>query len=222
MNTHNTSSSLTRDWVKFGVLYGFLALFAYLSRFMPLPEGILLMGYFFFGPCLILFSISLYYLVQHYRPSALSGSFLALNAMSGVAVAMMFVVQNLNRHQYQILRDSESANFTAEQIRELMTAVFGVQAGIGMVWDIFIFTGTAILAIALILIPRLPMRIVGMLGLPIALAGLGFNFYAWPEVNPISIGLPDVGPIVGGWYGLVYTLHVWAYFRDRDALGDAR
>lgn len=218
MNTSTTMSVTTdRRWILFAAVTGLLCLAAYFSRFLSLPSEWAIVGYFFFGPLLALFSLGLYHRLKDEGAAPATQSFLICNILAGVSVANMFVVQSLNSHHWGRMLGRDSQPFSREEVREIMEAVFTAQAGIGMVWDIFIFLGSLFLAYVLIRKTGLFFKAVGAAGFLLSIAGLALNFYAWPDVNPKTIGLVDVGPFMGGWYGVVIGWLVYEAVKYRNA-----
>jgi hypothetical protein len=73
-------------------------------------------------------------------------------------------------------------------------------------WDVYIGLGTGCFAIAMLRHPRFG-KAMGIAGLVLAAAVLGFNLFTFP-IPPAEAGLLDVGPAIGLWY-LVATILMW-------------
>lgn len=210
----NTTHRLQNQWIRYGSVFGFLCFLAYFSRFMSIPYSASIWGTFLFGPLLALFSISLYHYMKSESDSVLNQSFVICNILAGVSVVNMFTVQNQNYWRHQKLLKEHSEIFSKDELWAVMDGVNSVQAGIGMVWDIFIFLGSIFLSVELLRRAGYFKKLIGLVGLILSASGLIMNFYAWPEVNPTSIGLYDLGPYIGMWYLFPYGLILYESIKN--------
>lgn len=203
----NPESQYLLKWIKTGVIAGAACALAYFIRFLPVPSSVRVPGYFLFGPLLIISSLAVFRYLTREKKSVLSEIFLVNNGLAGAMVTLMFVVQSANIAHYRKLLRVETRPFDDEQIKMVMNAIFTVQGGIGMVWDIFICIGSIFLGCALIQRSRLE-KVVGALGFLLGTLTLTFNFIAWPSVNPETVGLIDLGPYIAVWYVFVLLILV--------------
>ena len=191
------------SWARFAVIAGLLACAAYFGSvvFHVLPRGFSRVLFFAFGPLSVASTVGFYYAVRpHVAGIALTIGAL-FNVIAGVIVNIMAVVQTTQFTVIpgQIREASDEAS--KEVLTHVLWGVNVVQSGLDVSWDIFVNTGTALLAIALARHPRFGL----LFAIPGALVGGGalvLNLYTFPAA-PASAGLVDLGPAVGLWYVLV-------------------
>jgi hypothetical protein len=90
---------------------------------------------------------------------------------------------------------------TKSTLEWIWKVVDKVQLGLDVSWDVFIAIGTLLFAVNMLGHPRFG-RIIGGIGVALAILLLGFNLYSFP-IPPANAELIDFGPFVGLWYLVV-------------------
>ena len=201
INTHRHIP--TAVWAKFAVIVGLLACASYFGSVVihVFPRGVSRTLFFAFGPLSAASTIGFYFAI---RPHAESISLFVgtiFNVIAGVIVNMMAVVQNT---QFTVIpRQIREASDEAskEVLTHVLWGVNVVQSGLDVSWDVFVTTGTAMLAIALARHPRFGL-LYAIPGVVVGFGALVFNLYTFPTA-PAAAGLFDLGPAVGLWYVVV-------------------
>jgi hypothetical protein len=205
------AEAMALRWVKIGIGAGLATCFVYpLVSMAPLPRVLLVVLASTLGPLLALASLGLRETLWLHRESVVGDLGALFNILAGVLLESMLLVQLAVR-----LRTSDEAS--AEQI-------VGVWLGLDVAWDVYIGAGTGCFAIAMLRHPRFG-RVMGIAGLVLAAAVLGFNLFTFPT-PPAEAGLVDVGPAIGLWY-LVGTILMWrsiSWVKDtaKDVCGQPR
>ncbi len=141
------------------------------------------------GPLLTIASIGLREFLNLFRPRLTADLGAIFNALAAALLTAMLLVQF-----------AVGIKTADEPPREAVA----VWLGLDMAWDVYLGLGTLFFAINALGHPRLG-RIVGALGLVSASGLLALNLYSFPT-PPAGAGLPDFGPVTGGWYLLVSLL----------------
>ncbi|TFG74617.1 MAG: hypothetical protein E4H23_11765 [Chrysiogenales bacterium] len=181
------------QWVQAGIGAGLATCIVYpLVTMAPLPRVLLVVLASALGPTLAVASLGLRQALRLHEETVVGDLGALFNVLAGVLLEAMLLVQLAIR-----LRASGEAS--AQQIA-------GVWLGLDVAWDVYIGLGTGCFAIAMLRHPRFG-KAMGIAGLVLAAAVLGFNLFTFP-IPPAEAGLLDVGPAIGLWY-LVATILMW-------------
>ena len=154
------------------------------------------------GPLLAIASWDLRQFLDLNRPRLTADLGAMFNALAGVLLTAMLLVQLAIG-----IRTADQPTREAE----------AVWLGLDVAWDVYIGLGTLFFALNALTHPRLG-RVVGSLGILIALGLLAFNLVTFPT-PPANAGLIDLGPLIGGWYLLVTVLIIRSRTWVRQAAG---
>lgn len=193
-------------WLRFSVVCGFATSLSYISAvFMPLPEKVSLFLSFVFGPLFMLASYSVYYIISPWKDSIFLRAGVLLNIAGTAALTMMAVVQQSSFLLHDKFKTGEHDGISNEQLKWMFKEVNSIQLGMDVTWDIFISSGTFLLAFSLYGHPVFK-RLFSVIGMLLALLLFGFNLAYFP-IPPGSSGSIDFGPMVATWY-LLFTIWV--------------
>jgi hypothetical protein len=179
------------------MIAGLLAVTAYtlvvIGQMLDLPEAAAIPIAASFGPFLLIASYGLREAL-HWRGASMAADLgLAFNALAAALVTAMFLVQIGVGDAFPTDRDAAMTS--------VVHMVDRVQLSLDMAWDVFASFGAVMFGLAML--GRAPFGpLLGSLGVVVGATLLALNLYAFPRL-PIEIGLPDVGPALGGWYLLV-------------------
>jgi len=194
-------------WARFAGITGIASVLAYFSAALlpaiaPVPDSVVLVLAFAFGPLLSISFLGLYrYMSTHSNgPTLQVGALFGI--IAGVLVTTMLVIQvgnNMVLEQGLAEADTDAAK---ELLRTAWRAVNRVQYLVDVVWDIFICVASILVGIAMLSHPSFG-KIWGGLGILAAGLLLIFNLYTFPFV-PTESGLVDLGPVLALWVLAVY------------------
>jgi len=128
------------------------------------------------------------------------------NVLGAATFTLMGLVQLSVHYQVETLSRKGDIPFA------LPAAVDAVQLGMDVAWDVFISLGTLLFALCMFKDPRFG-RIIGLLGVFIALALLVLNILTFP-IPPANNNLIDLGPLLGFWY-LAVTIFLGRWLATR-------
>jgi hypothetical protein len=200
MSTDTTSRS---SWARFAGITGIASVLAYFgAAFLPVPDAVVLVLAFAFGPLLSVSFLGLYRYMSAHRdgPVLQVGSLFGI--IAGVLVTTMLVIQlgnNMVLEQGLAEADTDAAK---ELLRTAWRAVNRVQYLIDVAWDVFICVGAILVGVAMLSHPSFG-KIWGGLGILAASLLLILNLYTFPFV-PGESGLVDLGPALALWVFAVY------------------
>jgi hypothetical protein len=176
---------------------------AFLPEIAPVPEVVVMLLAFAFGPLLSVSFLGLYRYMSHHRDGPVLQAGALFGIIAGVCVTTMLVIQLGNNVVLeQGLAEAGSAA-AEETLRTAWQAVNRVQYLIDIVWDIFICVGSILVAIAMMGHPRFG-RIWGGLGVVAAGLLLILNLHTFPFA-PAASGSVDLGPVLALWIFAVYV-----------------
>jgi hypothetical protein len=161
-----------------------------LAVFSPLPDLAKVILAALMGPLLGIASWGLRQFVTLHRRSLAADLGALSNALAGVVVTAMFLIQAAIG-----MRIHGKPGLETE----------GIWLGLDVAWDVYLGCGTLLLAMSVLHHPKLG-RVIGGAGMLVAAALLVSNLATFP-VPPGNAGLIDLGPVVGVWY-LVVTIMV--------------
>ena len=150
-----TESTDPRTWTRLAWVTGLASIACYFgAAFIPLPDVLLRLMAFAFGPLLSVSFLGLYRYLAAHRDGALLQVACLMGIIAGVMVTIMLVVQvgnNMVRAEALAEADSDAAR---EAVRVAWRAVNRVQYLVDVVWDLFICAATMLLGIFLWSHPR--------------------------------------------------------------------
>ena len=206
-----------RSWLRIAIICGFLGCVCYgLAVWVPLPFRVSYLTFFAFGPFMIAAVVAIF----HYLRSYHDGIALQLGAVflvcAGIAVTMMTTMQGMIRGHYHEARAAAETEAEKQEVREHFRAVDTTQQGLDMAFDVFVSTGTFLLAVALVRQPRFGAWF-GVPGMAIAAAGLFLNAISFPEVNAGDAGYIDPAPFFVVFYVVLSSKFLWEWIRVEKA-----
>ncbi len=207
------------NWVRLTIICGMAASAVYpLLNFVPMPKFLTVLFAASWGPLLSFASIGLYQIFKANKRTVTLTLAVASNLIAGAVVNMMMIVQLARRLSAQSLT-SEAGPGMAQTLPWIFRGVYTVQAGLDVSWDIYIGIGTLLFGLNALYHPRYG-KVVGSIGIALALLLLSFNLISFP-VPPADAGLMDWGPFVGLWY-LVLTIQTIVSRKSFQKLGSDR
>jgi hypothetical protein len=167
------------------------------------PDDVVLVLAFAFGPLLSASFLGLYRYMAPYRdgPTLQVGALFGI--VAGVLVTTMLVIQVGNNVVLEQTLAEADSDATKELVRTAWRAVNRVQYLVDIVWDIFICLAAVLIGIAMTRHPRFGM-IWGGLGILAAGLLLFLNLYTFPFA-PAESGSIDLGPALALWILAVYV-----------------
>ena len=187
------------SWIKFSIVNGFAAVIFYISAaFIPLPEMAALLLAFLFGLFFMMAIFSMFFIIRSWKAYISLYASTAFNLVAAAFVTLMLVVQQTGFAFHETFKAEPRPGVTDEQLKWMFKEVNSVQLGIDITWDIFVSTGTFLLALSLYGHPVYK-KIFTYTGTLSALLLFVFNFYYFPE-PPADAGSIDFGPLVSVWY----------------------
>jgi len=201
-----SDDSSARAWAKLAVAAGLLGLVSYFCSvvFKPFPWTVGRLLFFAIGPLSIISVVGFYKATMSRAGGILHTLGSLFLVIGGVIVNLMAVVQDTQFTVLgnQIRRAHDEA--TRNLLEQILWGVNVVQSGLDVSWDVFVSLGTIFLAVSLMRHPAFG-RIWSLLGVTVAAAALVLNLVTFPTA-PAAAGLIDLGPGVGGWYGVTLVL----------------
>jgi hypothetical protein len=197
----NDDNRMTINWIKIGIICGFLVSFVYPSlQFVSnLVVGVILAV--LMGLLLSLASVGLYYFVAIHKKTIKIIIALFSNIIAGTLLIQMFLVQLAIKSSKPVLID-ESSKWNWSSLNH-------IHYGLDVAWDVYIFLGTLMFAICAYHHPKLG-KIFSITGIAIALLMITSNISVFPN-PPASSGLIDFGPFIGLWYLAVTIKILFSY-----------
>jgi branched-subunit amino acid ABC-type transport system permease component len=192
-------NQLIYRWVIVGIVCGILADLCYgLAIGLPMPDRLTNIVFFAFGPLLMAGAPGTYFFIKQYRNSITLQVGTLFMIAAGMSVTVMAVVQRAVFSTFFPIKP-EATNVAAYEAWKMgLESGNAIQLGLDIVWDIFILTGTVLLAISMFRHPRLG-KVISIVGITIGLLGLYFNLSTFPT-PPGAAGSFDIGPFVGLWF----------------------
>jgi hypothetical protein len=196
--------------VLWGAVAGLATCVVYpLIAFSPLPDRAKIILAALMGPLLGIASWGLRQFLILDRPRVAADLGALSNALAGVVLTAMFLVQAAIG-----MRIEGKPSLEAE----------AVWLGLDVAWDVYLGCGTLLLASSMFRHPRFGRAIAGA-GALVALGLLVLNLATFP-VPPGNAGLIDLGPVVGLWYLIVAVMVLrslpWARQRAEVLWPDAQ
>lgn len=195
-----------RNWIKTGIVCGLLVSVIYPTIILvPLPNLIQVILVMAFGPLLGISSVGLYYFITLHKKSVSASIAVIANIIAGVLVTSMLLVQ-------MAIRFSKPETIVSSN-EWVWKSINGIQLGLDVAWDVYIFLGTFLFAMSIFNHPKFG-KIFSITGIMISIALITLNAMSFP-VPPADSGLFDMGPVVGLWY-LVITISIIINFKWVD------
>ncbi len=214
------SRSLAYQWIRLGAICGPLAMITYaLLIFVPLPNflGMLLVSAF--GPLVGIVSVGFYYFLASERKTVtLQIAAVAMIVAIGCLTMMLIVQQSLNiRMEKAIAKMSDPA--AIESLKSVWRSIDSVQLGMDVTWDVFGALAILLFAVNMLRHPRLG-KIIGVIGILLALGLLFFNLYTFPT-PPGEADLIDLGPFAALWFVAVSIMILFSLGWAKKRLAEA-
>jgi hypothetical protein len=190
-------------------LAGVMAYFgaAFLPAVLPIPDGMVLVLAFAFGPLLGLSFLGLFHALSAGNDGPALRFGVVLGILAGATVTTMLVVQVGNN----IFLDQQLAEADAEVLKEsarlVHRAVNRVQMLIDVAWDVFICGAGFLIGYSMLRHPSFG-RILGGTGMVASAALLYLNLDTFPR-GPAYAGSVDLGPLLAVWFLIVYVRVLW-------------
>lgn len=180
---------------------------AFLPAVLPIPDFVVMLLAFAFGPLLGLSFLGLFHAlsVESDGPALRFG--VVLGILAGATVTIMLVVQvGNNIFLDQQLSEADSEAFK-ESARLVHRSVNRVQMLIDVAWDVFICGAGFLVGLSMIRSPSFGW-ILGGTGMAASAALLYLNLETFPS-GPAYAGSVDLGPLLAVWFLVVYVWTLW-------------
>lgn len=186
-----TTSEVRRD-VRISAVVGVVGFLSYVAlAAAPLPDAAAATLAALFGPGVMILSWGLRSLLRVDRRSVSADLAFVSNTAAGVLITAMLLVQI-------------AAGPHASEGAEVPTK--SVWLGLDVAWDVYLVLGTLFFAWSMIGHPRFGWALAAP-GFVIAAALLVLNLATFPK-PPVSVGLPDLGPVIGVYY-MAVAIAMW-------------
>jgi len=203
----STQNGAGTSWARLAGITGIASVLAYFSAAFlpavaPVPDAVVMVLAFAFGPLMIVAFVGLYRYMSAHRDGPTLQVGILFGIIAGVLVTTMLVIQvgnNMVLEQGLAEADGDAAK---ELLRTAWRAVNRVQYLVDVAWDIFICVGSILIGIAMLGHPVFG-RIWGGLGILAAGLLLILNLYTFPFA-PAESGSVDLGPALATWVLAVY------------------
>ena len=180
---------------------------ALLPAVLPVPDGIVMVLAFAFGPLLGLSFLGLFHALSAGSDGPALRFGVVLGILAGATVTVMLVMQVGNN----MFLDQQLAEADAEVVKEsarlVHRAVNRVQMLIDVAWDVFICGAGFLIGLSMLRNPAFG-RILGGTGMVASAALLYLNLETFP-VPPAYAGSVDLGPLLAVWFLVVYVRVLW-------------
>ncbi len=191
-------------WIKTGAICGLLSGGLYFTvAFIPMPDMLVYIAAFAFGPLLAIGCTGLYYFLSATDESPRLQIAVVSAIAGGVTLLLMLTVQQSIFSVLEKTPAESSAEIKAVGER-INKGLNNVQLGMDVAWDVLIFTATILFGYSMIKRKGF-WKIVGFIGLALGLLLLGFNLFYFP-IPPADAGSIDWGPFVAIWYMVVSVI----------------
>lgn len=204
----NLTNSAADDWIKFGAWSGLIFAVLFMSTaLLPLPDRLTTVLALVMPLFLLVGHVGLYHFLSRHRSAFTTQLAAILGICAPVLVSAMLTVQMSMASYMERFYTPLDEAMKASQIN-IWRAVDSVQLGLDVAWDMFILPTIILFSLGLMKHPAFG-RVFGGIGLVLGVAGLILNIWTFPT-PPINVGLPDVGPFVVTWYGILFVLMIRA------------
>ncbi len=203
-------TSKQKNWIKLGVISGFIVIISYpVMILVSMPVQLQLVLAYVFGFFFLITSLGLYQFISMNRKTVSSQLGVIFNIIGCSVVTMMLTIQLALFH----MKETSSIDATREMKNYIFQFPNSIQLGLDVVWDIFVGVGTILLALNMYKHPRFG-KIFSITGVIVTLALLVLNIYTFP-IPPGESGSIDLGPLVALWY-LAVTIRITMSFKWVD------
>jgi hypothetical protein len=186
------------QWIKTGCICGMLGGCLYfVAAFIPMPDLLVYIAAFAFGPLLAIGCTGLYYFLSATDESPRLQIAVVSAIAGGIMLLLMLTVQ---QSVFSVL-EKTPAESTAEikAVGERINkGLNNIQLGMDIAWDVLICIATILFSYSMVKRKDF-WKIIGFIGLALGFLLLGFNLYYFPK-PPDSVGSIDWGPFVAIWY----------------------
>jgi hypothetical protein len=199
-----TKENFRNKWIKTGGICGLLGGCLYFAAaFIPMPNLLVYIAAFAFGPLLAIGCTGLYYFLSATDESPRLQIAVVSAIAGGITLLLMLTVQ---QSIFSVLEKTPAAS--SAEIKSfgerINNGLNSIHFGMDIAWDVFISTATILFSYSMIKKTGM-WKIVGFIGLALGLLLLAFNLYHFPK-PPESVGSIDWGPFVAVWYLAVFAL----------------
>lgn len=200
----NSNKNTLHQIEKIGAISGIFSIILYISAILPiLPDSIARMFAFTFPLLWIISFMGLFHFLKNQRHTASLEIAYVFGIIGGALACTLLVVQQANIMWHDVAMNTAST----EEAKALLKATFRganrVQAGLDVVFDIFITISWILFGINIANSPSFN-KVIGWTGTLIAFVLLTLNLSTFPNA-PAEAGLFDLGPFLGLWALMFYS-----------------
>jgi hypothetical protein len=197
------------DWIKYGGYSGLMfAVFFMGAAVLPLPGKVSTIMALIGPGLLVVGHVGLYQFLNRQRAAFTNQVAVIFGICAPVLVSAMLTVQ-LSIQSYMTKYYTPLDEATKAAQINIWRAVDSVQLGLDVAWDMFILPTVMLFAWGAMKHPAFG-KWFGAIGLVFGAVGFVLNVATFP-IPPINVGLPDVGPFVVTWYGILFVLLIRAH-----------
>lgn len=197
--------NLKYAWTKVGGIAGLMGGFSYFSAaFIPMPESLVYIAAFAFGPLLAIGAVGLYHClsVRSVTPSLQIAMVSAV--AGGVTVLIMLTTQQSIFGVMSDLIAGSDNPVAIDTFKNIRSGLHSVHWGMDVAWDVLICVAVILFSLNMFNHPMFG-RIIAAVGVISGGLLLVFNLYYFPE-PPISVDSIDWGPLVAVWLLAVFVM----------------
>ena len=197
------------DWIKWGGYSGLMFVVLFMgAAVLPLPGKVSTIMALILPGFLVVGHIGLYQFLNLHRAAFTNQVAVIFGICAPVLVSAMLTVQ-MSMQSYMTKYYTPLDKATKAAQINIWRAVDSVQLGLDVAWDMFILPTVMLFAWGAMKNPAFG-KWFGAIGLVLGAVGFVLNVATFP-IPPINVGLPDVGPFVVTWYGILFVLLIRAH-----------
>jgi uncharacterized membrane protein YedE/YeeE len=189
------------QWIKTGAICGLLGAVVYFgAAFAPLPDLLVYIFAFAFGPLLAIGCAGIYYFLSIQDNSPRLQIAVVSAVAGGITLLIMLTVQ---QSIFGILEENKKTGLIDQVVQKnINNGLNSIHWGLDIAWDILISVATILFGYSMFKRTGI-WKWLGLLGLLLGLLLLSFNLYFFPH-PPASFDSIDWGPFVALWYIIVF------------------
>ena len=197
---------------KIGAIAGIVSIFFYISAVaLPLPDPFPRLMAFTFPLLWILSYMAFYHFLKKDRHTPTLEIAYIFGIIGSALACSLLVVQQANFMWHEEAMTAAQSEETKALAKAAFRGANRVQAGLDVVFDIFITIAMILFGINLARSPKLP-AFLGIVMSLIAATLLVLNMITFPDA-PAESGLIDAGPFLGLWMLIVYAWFTVVVFK---------